>query len=89
MPLILVFSHASHPFRPVVRLDTTGYGPGIVNVIVFMPFKCPQLFKINFPDRPIQESAIYRCVVPVKTDTPHFIGTWAMRIALMFWRSVN
>ena len=87
--LMSVVSHGFHPIRPVVLLDTAGHGPGTMNVIVLMPFECPQLFEIDFPDRPIQESTIYRCVVPVKTDTPHFIATGAMRIGLMFRRPVN
>ena len=40
----LVVLKASHPLRPVRRLDEAGFGPRPCRVELAMPFQCPQLF---------------------------------------------
>lgn len=40
-----------------------------------MPLQPPQAFKLYLPDREIQKNTVHRLVVPVDTETLHFIGT--------------
>lgn len=63
--IFLVVFKASHPLRPVARLNTAGNGPGSMDVVVAMPIQRPQFLEIDFPDGPIQEGAVDRRAVPV------------------------
>ena len=38
-----------------------------------MPFQSPQLLESNSSDRPIQESDIYKPIVPVDAEMQHFV----------------
>jgi hypothetical protein len=37
----LVILKASHPFRPIIRLDTTSLRPGTMNIEIFVPIQRP------------------------------------------------
>jgi hypothetical protein len=62
-----------HPLWPVFWCDTAGLGPGAVCIIVAMPFQSPQLLESNSSDRPVQESGIYKSIVPVDAEMQHFV----------------
>ncbi len=64
---------AFHPSRPVFGHGAAGFGPESRPVEIAMPLQRPQFFKADFSDGEIQKKAVYKTIMPIKANPPHFI----------------
>ncbi len=73
IPLFSVVLKPSHPYRPVLGLDTAGFGPMACRVEMSMPFKLPQLFESELSYGPVGEQSVDKPIVPIKTEPLHLV----------------
>jgi len=82
----------SHPLRPVLLCDSSGYCPRAAKVKAFVPYEVPQLLKPHLPDRKIPKKHVYITIVPVDADAFHrvaYLPTIRIYVAVKFRRFVS